>query len=139
MARARKRHDAADDEDDAAEEASLSPERFAELEGLEQFLLTVTDRGFGKRTSAYAYPAKGRGGMGVKAISRPDRVGQVLSVFTVENSDELMMVTDKGQTIRLPVGQISFQGRASNGVILFRTDAGERVVSVERVPEDDAG
>ncbi|MFT3808532.1 MAG: DNA gyrase subunit A [Micropepsaceae bacterium] len=126
----------ADEDDDASEEATLSAERFAELEGLEQFLLTVTDRGFGKRTSAYAYPAKGRGGMGVKAISRPDRVGNVLAVFTVEDTDELMMVSDKGQTIRLPVNGISFQGRASNGVILFRTDAGERVVSVERVPED---
>jgi len=130
---------ASDEDDDASEEATLSAERFAELEGLEQFLLTVTDRGFGKRTSAYAYPAKGRGGMGVKAISRPDRVGNVLAVFTVEDTDELMMVSDKGQTIRLPVNGISFQGRASNGVILFRTDAGERVVSVERVPEDDGG
>ncbi len=127
---------AADDDEDTSEDATLSAERFAELGGLEQFLLTVTDRGFGKRTSAYAYPAKGRGGMGVKAISRPDRVGNVLAVFTGEDTDELMMVSDKGQTIRLPVNGISFQGRASNGVILFRTDAGERVVSVERVPED---
>ena len=77
--------------------------------------------------------------MVLKAISRPDRVGNVLAVFTVEDTDELMMVSDKGQTIRLPVNGISFQGRASNGVILFRTDAGERVVSVERVPEDDGG
>jgi len=125
----------ADDDEDGSEETTLSPERFAELGKQEQFLLTVTDRGFGKRTSAYAYPAKGRGGMGVKAISRPDRVGNVLAVFTVEDSDELMMVTDKGQTIRVPVSGVSFQGRSSNGVIVFRTDAGERVVSVERVAE----
>ncbi|BCW89263.1 DNA gyrase subunit A [Alphaproteobacteria bacterium SO-S41] len=124
-----------DGEEEASEEATLSPERFAELAKCEEFLLTVTDRGFGKRTSAFAYPAKGRGGQGVKAVSRPDRVGTVLSVLTVEDSDELMMVTDKGQTIRLPVAQISFQGRASNGVILFRTDGAERVVSVERVAE----
>jgi DNA gyrase subunit A len=130
---------AADDgEEETIEEATLSPERFAELGKAEEFLLTVTERGFGKRTSAYAYPAKGRGGQGVKAISRPDRVGTVLSVLTVEDSDELMMVTDKGQTIRLPVAQISFQGRASNGVILFRTDGAERVVSVERVAEASA-
>ncbi len=126
---------AADDDEDGSEEATLSPERFAELGKQEQFLLTVTDRGFGKRTSAYAYPAKGRGGMGVKAISRPDRVGNVLAVFTVEDSDELMMVTDKGQTIRVPVSGVSFQGRASNGVIVFRTETGERVVSAERVAE----
>jgi DNA gyrase subunit A len=127
--------DATDDEDESIEDTALSSERFAELKSLEETLLTVTDRGFGKRTSAFAYPAKGRGGQGVKAISRPDRVGQVLAVLTVEDSDELMMVSDSGQTIRVPVGQISFQGRASNGVILFRTDDGERVVSVERVAE----
>ncbi|MBL9009897.1 MAG: DNA gyrase subunit A [Alphaproteobacteria bacterium] len=126
---------AADDGEEIVDEATLTPERFGELGAAEEFLLTVTDRGFGKRTSAYAYPVRGRGGQGVKAISRPERVGQVLSVLTVADSDELMMVTDKGQTIRLPVAQISFQGRASNGVILFRTDGAERVVSVERVAE----
>ena len=130
---------ASDDDEEGSEEATLSAERFAELGKQEQFLLTVTDRGYGKRTSAFAYPAKGRGGMGVKAISRPDRVGNVLAVFTVEDSDELMMVTDKGQTIRVPVSGVSFQGRASNGVIVFRTDAGERVVSVERVAETEEG
>ena len=129
---------AAEDGEESADEATLTPERFGELAAAEEFLLTVTDRGFGKRTSAYAYPVRGRGGQGVKAISRPERVGQVLSVLTVEDSDELMMVTDKGQTIRLPVAQISFQGRASNGVILFRTDGAERVVSVERVAETAA-
>ena len=129
---------AADDGEEIVDEATLTPERFGELGAAEEFLLTVTDRGFGKRTSAYAYPARGRGGQGVKAISRPERVGQVLSVLTVADSDELMMVTDKGQTIRLPVAQISFQGRASNGVILFRTDGAERVVSVERVAETAA-
>jgi DNA gyrase subunit A len=124
-----------DEDDDNGEDTTLPAERFSALKQQEEFLLTVTDRGYGKRTSAFAYPAKGRGGQGVKAISRPDRVGQVLAVLTVEDSDELMMVSDSGQTIRLPVSQISFQGRASNGVILFRTDEGERVVSVERVAE----
>jgi DNA gyrase subunit A len=101
--------------------------------------LTVTDRGYGKRTSAFADPPKGRGGQGVKAISRPDRVGDVLSVLTVQETDELMMVSDGGQTIRVPMAQISFQGRASNGVILFRTEGGERVVSVERVAAEPEG
>ncbi len=129
--------EAADDEESASEETTLTPERFAALGAAEQFLLTVTDRGYGKRTSAYEYGLKGRATQGVKGITRPDRVGQVLSVFTVEDGDELMMVSDKGQTIRLPVKDISFQGRASNGVILFRTDGAERVVSVERVSEAD--
>jgi DNA gyrase subunit A len=127
--------EAADDDDETIEDATLTAERFAALKAQEEALLTVTDRGYGKRTSAFAYPAKGRGGQGVKAISRPDRVGQVLAVLTVADSDELMMVSDSGQTIRVPVAQISFQGRASNGVILFRTEEGERVVSVERVAE----
>ena len=127
---------APDDDGETMEEAELTSGRFDELAAAEQFVLTVTDRGYGKRTSAFAYPAKGRGGQGVKAISRPERVGKVLAVFTVEDRDELIMMTDKGQTIRLPVGQISFQGRSSNGVILFRTDAVERVVTVERVEAD---
>lgn len=132
----------AEEGEDAVEETTLSNERFAELSGQEQFLLTVTEKGYGKRTSAFAYPPKGRGGQGVKAISRPERVGRVRAVLTVEDTDELMMVSDKGQTIRVPVSQISFQGRSSNGVILFRTDESERVVSVERVAEtaaDQAG
>ncbi len=130
---------AADDGDESVEETTLSPARFADLANQEEFLLTVTDRGYGKRTSAFAYPPKGRGGQGVKAISRPDRVGDVLSVLTVQETDELMMVSDGGQTIRVPMAQISFQGRASNGVILFRTEGGERVVSVERVAAEPEG
>jgi DNA gyrase subunit A len=125
----------ADEGDEAVEETTLSPARYAELGAQEQFVLTLTDRGYGKRTSAYAYPAKGRGGQGVKILSRPDRVGRVLSAMAVEETDQLMLMTDKGQTIRLPVAQISFQGRTSNGVILFRTEGDERVVSVERIAE----
>ena len=131
--------DAADDAEEAVEDTALSQDRFDELARLEETILTVTDRGFGKRTSAYAYPAKGRGGMGVKAISKPERVGQVLAVMTIGDSDELMMVTDKGQTIRVPVAKISFQGRSSNGVIVFRTDGAERVVSVERIGSEETG
>jgi len=135
----------ADDEDvaDAAQEAPLAVERIAELGAAEQFILTVTETGFGKRSSAYEYRRTGRGGQGLTAHGLGGRAGtRLAAAFPVEESDDLMLVTDGGQMIRTPVGQVRIVGRSSQGVTIFRTGKDEKVVSVERLPDsggdDDA-
>jgi DNA gyrase subunit A len=125
-----------EDADDApSEELTLSPERYAELGAREQFVLAVTERGYGRRSSSYRYPAKGRGGKGVIAMDITERNGKLVASFPVEDDDQIMLVTDAGQLIRVPVHDISIQARGTQGVTIFRTDPGERVVSVSRVEE----
>ena len=131
----------ADDEDVA--DAALSVERIAELGAAEQFILTVTETGFGKRSSAYEYRRTGRGGQGLTAHGLGGRAGtRLAAAFPVEESDDLMLVTDGGQMIRTPVGQVRIVSRSSQGVTIFRTGKDEKVVSVERLPDsggdDDA-
>ena len=116
---------------------AMSAERRAELSAHEQHLLTVTENGFGKRTSAYEYRVTGRGGQGVINIETSARNGPVVASFPVTNGDEIMLVTHDGQIIRMPVHDIRIAGRNTQGVILFRTGKGERVVSVARL--DDVG
>lgn len=131
-------------EDEAVAEAPISPERIAELGAAEQFILTVTETGFGKRSSAYEYRRTGRGGQGLTAHGLGGRAGNRLAAsFPVEETDDLLLVTSGGQMIRTPVSQIRVVGRASQGVTVFRTAEGEKVVSVERLAEspdeDDPG
>ena len=127
--------------DDDVEEATLSPERYAELGAFEQFLLTVSENGYGKRTSAYEYRSAGRGGKGIIAMTITGRNGKLVASFPVEESDQIMLVTDGGQVIRCPVNDVRVAGRATQGVTLFRTAEDERVVSVEHLgdvgEEDD--
>jgi DNA gyrase subunit A len=135
--------EAVDEEgEDAAGDTALSVERIAELGAAEQFILTVTETGFGKRSSAYEYRRTGRGGQGLTAHGLGGRAGNRLAAaFPVEEGDDLLMVTSGGQMIRTPVAQIRIVGRASQGVTVFRTADGERVVSVERLADnggDDA-
>jgi DNA gyrase subunit A len=112
------RSSAADDEgDEAAGEAVLSTERIAQLGAAEQFILTVTETGFGKRSSAYEYRRTGRGGQGLTAHGLGGRAGTRLAAsFPVEDGDELLLVTSGGQMIRTPVGQVRIVGRSSQGV-----------------------
>jgi DNA gyrase subunit A len=123
------------EEDEGGEEALLSPARYAELGAKEQFVLSVTVNGYGKRTSAYEYRITGRGGQGIIAIMTSERNGDVAASFPVEDADQIMLITDQGQTIRVPVDGIRIAGRNTQGVTLFRTAEGERVVGVERVAE----
>ena len=132
--------DAVGDEEDAAEDAglgevTLSSERLAALGATEQFVLTVTENGFGKRTSAYEYRLTNRGGSGIINIEAGRRNGLVAAAFPVEDSDQIMLVTDGGQLIRCPVDDIRTARRGPAGVTLFRTAEGERVVSVVRLSE----
>ena len=125
-----------DADEEAVAAAALSVERIAELGAAEQFILTITDTGFGKRSSAYEYRRTGRGGQGLTAHGLGGRAGDRLAAaFPVEDSDELLMVTSGGQMIRTRVDQVRIVGRSSQGVTIFRTAEGERVVSVERLPE----
>ncbi len=132
-----------DGEEDADEETTpptaLSPARIAALGAAEQFVLTVTNRGFGKRSSSYEYRTSGRGGKGIIAIVVNDRNGPVCASFPVEDTDQIMLVTDGGQLIRTPVGGIRIAGRNTQGVTIFRTGEDENVVSVERIEDIGEG
>ncbi|MCR5880038.1 DNA gyrase subunit A [Phenylobacterium sp. J367] len=132
---------AADDEEEAAGDAALSPERIAELGAAEEVILTVSTEGYGKRTSAYEFRRTGRGGQGLLAQDLTKRGGKLAASFPVEESDQILLVTDQGQLIRTPVRQVRMVGRNTSGVIIFRTSADEHVVSVERLAdtgEDEA-
>ena len=122
-----------EDEDETGEQVSLSIERIAELGAAEQHILTVSSEGFGKRTSAYDYRRTGRGGQGLIAHDLTKRGGRLVASFPVEDADEILLVTDQGQLIRVPVGQIRIAGRNTQGVTIFRTGEDEHVVSVERL------
>ncbi len=131
--------DAAAEGEEPVAEVTLTPERFAELEAAEEFLLTVTDAGFGKRCSAYEYRVMGRGGQGIANITLTPRTGRaVAATFPVRPGDDVMLVTDAGKLIRLPADQVRLTGRTAMGVTLFRLDVGERVTSVFPVVEADA-
>ena len=126
---------AAEESDEDVGEASLTPERIAELGAAEEILLTVSSEGFGKRTSAYDYRRTGRGGQGLTAQDLSKRGGKLVGSFPVEDSDQILLVTDAGQLIRVPVSQIRVAARNTQGVTIFRTAADEHVVSVERLAE----
>ena len=111
----------------------LTDERFAAMQVSEQILLTVSENGFGKRTSSYEYRTTGRGGKGIVAMAVNARNGKLVAVFPVLQDDEIMLVTDAGQLIRCPVGGIRIAGRGTQGVIVFNTAKDERVVSVEHI------
>jgi DNA gyrase subunit A len=116
---------------------TLSPERFAELAVQEEFLMTASERGYGKRTSAYEYRITNRGGQGIWSMEMSERNGLVVASFPVTESQEIMLVTDGGQIIRMPVKDIRIAGRKTQGVTIFRVDQAEKVVSVAAL-EDQA-
>jgi DNA gyrase subunit A len=116
-------------------EISLPPERLAELEAAEEFILTVTRNGYGKRTSAYEYRVTGRGGQGVANIDVSTRNGNVASSFPVADNDQIMLVTDGGQLIRCPVHDIRIARRQTQGVMIFRVAEDEHVVAVAHLSD----
>jgi len=126
------------DDEETTSNLTLTPERFAELAAQEQFVLTISERGFGKRSSAYDYRLAGRGGQGIWNMDMSERNGHVIATFPVPDRAEIMLVTDGGQIIRLPVNDIRIAGRRTQGVTVFRIADGERVVSVA-VLEDTSG
>ncbi len=123
-------------DEEVVADVGLSQERYAELSALEQFVLTVSVNGYGKRTSSYEYRVTGRGGKGIVAMQVNERNGALITSFPVENGDQIMLVTDGGQLIRVPVDGIRVVGRSTQGVIVFNTAEGENVVSVEHIKDD---
>ncbi len=152
MAKARRAPEAGADEAEAAPESAapeegeetavpaitLSEERFAEMAAREEFILTVTANGFGKRSSAYEYRVAGRGGKGIANIEVTKKNGEVVASFPVRESDQIMLVTNGGQLIRTRVNDIRIAGRKTQGVTVFKVSDDERVMSVTRLSEDDA-
>lgn len=116
---------------------TLSEERYAEMAAREDFNLTVTAKGFGKRSSSYEYRIAGRGGKGIANIDVTKKNGEVVASFPVRQQDQIMLVTDSGQLIRTPVNDIRIAGRKTQGVTVFKVSEGERVVSVTRLGEDE--
>ena len=121
----------------AETEVAISEEQYEALSGVEEFILTVTENGYGKRTSAYEYRTTNRGGQGVVNIATVGRNGSVAASFPVETNDQIMLVTDGGKIIRSPIIDIRIAGRSTQGVTLFDTAQNEKVVSVAHLREED--
>jgi len=115
----------------------LDSERYAQMSASEQFILTVSQNGYGKRSSSFDYRISGRGGKGIAAMAVNDRNGSLIASFPVEDHDQIMLVTNGGQLIRCPIEGIRVAGRATQGVIVFDTAKDEEVVAVERISEDE--
>ncbi len=131
--------EAASDEGEVVAGA-LPQDRYALMSATEQFILTISENGYGKRTSSHEYRITGRGGKGIVAMAVNKRNGNLVASFPVEEEDQIMLISDGGQTIRLPVGgdkPIGIKGRSTQGVIVFDTAEDEKVVSVERISEPE--
>jgi DNA gyrase subunit A len=125
--------------EEAADTIELGETKYVEMSAAEQFVLTISERGFGKRSSSYQYRTTGRGGKGIVAMAVTERNGPLVASFPVEESDQIMLVTNRGQLIRCGVDGIRIAGRSTQGVIVFDTADDEKVVSVERVTEEESG
>ena len=128
-------HHQAGEIEDGGTQTSLTQERYTELSALEQWILTITSGGYGKRSSAHEYRVAGRGGLGIAAANLGRRGDNIIASFTVEDDDQIMLATSTGQSIRCPVSGISRQGRTSSGVTVFNTSKDEEVVSVAWIAE----
>ena len=117
-------------DEEVNELATITQERYAEMSAAENLILTITTGGAGKLSSSHDYPVRGRGGMGVAAMDKAMRGGELVASFPVEIDDQIMLATTKGQSIRVPVDGISFRSRSAGGVKVFNTGKGEEVVSV---------
>src|SRR5205085_6637509 len=122
-----------------SEEGAISEELYADLAQREEFVLSVTEKGYGVRTSAYDYRITGRGGQGIDNMDLTRRSDAIVAVFPVGHNDQIMLVTDGGMVIRCPVYDIRIARRRSQGVVIFKVGDGERVVSVARLPEESPG
>ena len=125
--------------EEVGEVGDLPEERYQELKAREQFVLTVSERGYGKRSSSYDFRISGRGGKGIRATdtSKTAEIGELVAAFPVEDKNQIMLVSDGGQLIRVPVDGIRIASRATKGVTIFSTAKDEKVVSVERISEPE--
>lgn len=126
---------AEDDDAEATADVTLTDERFKELQAKEEFILTLTDKGYGKRTSSFEYRVTNRGGQGIVNIGLSAKNGKVISSFPVGHKDDIVLMSDASTTIRCPVEGVRICGRSSQGVIVFRLADDERVISTTRLDE----
>jgi DNA gyrase subunit A len=131
--------EAENDDEEVTVAGAISPERYAEMSATENLILTITEKGSGKLSSSHDYPLRGRGGMGVAAMDKAMRGGQLVTSFPVELSDQIMLVTSTGQSIRVPIEGISFRSRGAGGVKVFDTAKKEVVVSVAWIADQGEG
>ncbi|MCO4847585.1 MAG: DNA gyrase subunit A [Yoonia sp.] len=131
--------DEAENDDEDVAPGKISPERYAEMSATENLILTITEQGSGKLSSSHDYPVRGRGGMGVAAMDKAMRGGALVTSFPVELSDQIMLVTSTGQSIRVPIEGISFRSRGAGGVKVFDTAKKEVVVSVAWIADQGEG
>ena len=124
------------EEETASDTFVLGQPRYVAMSEAEDLLLTVTANGAGKLSSSHDYPVRGRGGQGVRAMDAAMRGGPLVALFPVEQDAQIMLATDAGQSIRVPVADISFRSRSAGGVRVFDTAADEQVVSVALVAEN---
>jgi DNA gyrase subunit A len=132
----------ATDEEETDANATIDQARYAEMSAAENLILTISAKGSGKLSSSHDYPVRGRGGLGVTAMDKAMRGGEIVACFPVEMDDQIMLATSKGQSIRVPVEGISFRSRSAGGVKVFDTGKGEVVVSVAWIADqgvDDDG
>ena len=127
-------------EETGGDAVSLGEARYVEMGAAEQFVLTITEFGYGKRSSSYEFRISNRGGKGIKATdtTKTAEIGKLIAALPVEDADQIMLISDGAQLIRVPVNGIRFTSRASKGVRVFRTAQGEKVVAVERISEPEA-
>lgn len=118
-------------------EFALDNDKIMTMAKDEEFILTLTENGFAKRSSAYEYKATGRGGSGVVNIVTSERNGSVVASMPIKPEEQLLMITNKGTVIRCPVVDVRISGRATQGVVVFKTAASEQVVSAEKIPAED--
>ncbi len=123
--------------EDPEKPTEIDEERLSALEEREEFILSITENGYGKRTSSYEYRVTGRGGSGIINIETSERNGEVVAAFPIDVNDQLMMVTDNGRLIRVPVHDVRIAGRNTQGVTLFKVGDDEHIVSVDRIHETD--
>ena len=120
---------------DSRKDSSNLKNGYEELSKNEEFLLSITSNGFGKRSSAYEYRISNRGGKGITGILTSSKNGEVVDCFVVQDNDEIILVSDKGQIIRVNVKQIRIAGRSTKGVSIFKIPESDRIVSVSRIQE----
>ena len=125
-------------EEMVVDQVMTPPAKYEEMKSLEQMLITITEKGLAKRTSSFEYRTSGRGVQGVKNIDMNSKTGKVVAVFPVNENDEVMLVTDSGKLIRCPVNNIRITGRSAQGVILFRVEPNEKVVSAVRLVDGES-
>jgi DNA gyrase subunit A len=131
--------DSGEEAEESSGDVALDEARYVEMGAAEQFVLTVSELGYGKRSSSYEFRISNRGGKGIKATDQRkiDEIGKLVAAFPVEDADQIMLISDGAQLIRVPVNGIRYTSRASKGVRVFRTAEGEKVVAVERISEPE--